>query len=280
MIGEITGGVLKLSEGTISKWNKDLSKLVVPAIQKIKEKLLKSDVLHKDETGVWVDKKLRWFHVLSNAGYSFFYAHGKRGRDADIEAAVLPAFKGILVHDHLRSLYHFNCGHAECNAHILRYLKSAVENKKRRWAEEMITFFMKAKSAVKAKLPDSEEIQNFHRLYDEILYNGESEIQQNENPDYKGADLALLRRLREYKNQHLLFLSDKNVPFDNNQAERDLRMIKAKTKISGCFRSNDGDSIFAALKTYTASLRKNCLNIFAGLLSAWCGTPVLFLHGA
>ena len=276
MISEITDGLIKLSDGTISKWNRDLSKLVAPSVQKIKEKLLISDVLHKDETGIWVETKLRWFHVLSNADYSLFYAHGKRGRDADIEAAVLPAFKGVLVHDHLRSLYHFNCAHAECNAHILRYLKGAVENKKRRWAEEMIAFFMKAKSAVKEKPPDSEEIQDFHRRYDEILDNGEFETQQNENPDYKGADLTLLRRLREYKMQHLRFLSDRNVPFDNNQAERDLRMIKAKTKISGCFRSDDGDGVFAALKTYTATLRKKSFNIFAGLISAWRGIPVLF----
>ena len=276
MITEMTGGILKLSEGTISKWNRDLANLVAPSVQKIKEKLLVSDVLHKDETGVWVEGKLRWFHVLSNDRLSLFFAHSKRGKDADIETAILPAFNGVLVHDHLRSLYHFDCTHAECNAHILRYLKGVAENKKRRWAQEMIGFLMKAKSAADQKALEPDKIQDFRRLYDEILDNGEFETQQAENPDYKGNDLTLLRRLREYKTQHLLFLSDSNVPFDNNQAERDLRMIKAKTKISGSFRSSDGDGIFAMLKSYTASLRKNSLNIFAGLSSAWNSFPVLF----
>jgi hypothetical protein len=276
MISEITNGMLKLSGGTICKWQRDLSKLVAPSVEKIKEKLLVSSVLHKDETGVWVNKKLNWFHVLSNDKYSLFYANKRRGRDADIEAAVLPAFKGVLVHDNLKGLYHFACTHAECNAHILRYLKGVAENKKRKWAEEMIGFLMKAKSAAEENALESDKIQDFYCQYDEILNNGEFEIQQSENPEYKGADLTLLRRLREYKTQHLLFLSDSNVPFDNNQAERDLRMIKAKTKISGCFRSADGDSIFATLKSYTASLRKNAFNIFDGIISAWNARPVLF----
>ena len=221
---------------------------------------------------------MHWLHVLSNDKYTLYHASKKRGKDADIDAAVLPAFKGVLVHDNLKGLYHFDCTHAECNAHILRYLKGVVETKKRKWAADMIAFLMRIKSAVAEKVLEPDEIQDFHRQYDEILNNGEFEVQQSEISEYKGADLALLRRLREYKNQHLLFLSDRNVPFDNNQAERDLRMIKAKTKISGCFRATDGDSIFAVLKTYTASLRKNGLNIFDAIGFAWANKPVLFPH--
>ena len=276
IVSEITGGLMKLSEGTLCKWNRDISKLVAPSIQAIKGQLLGSPVLHKDETGIWVDKELRWLHVLSNDRYTLYYADAKRGKDADIEANVLPAFKGVLVHDNWKSLYHFTCTHAECNAHVLRYLKGAAESKERKWALDMIEFLMKAKTAVEVKALNPAEIHEFHRLYDEILENGHLEYQRKEKSDYNGDDIRLLRRLTEYKNQHLLFLSDTNVPFSNNQAERDLRMIKAKAKISGCFRSNDGDSIFAMLKSYTASLRKNALNIFDGLRAAWGKNPVLF----
>jgi len=276
IISEITRGLLKLSEGTLCKWNRDLSKLLVPTIQKIKEKLLVSPVLHKDETGIWADKELRWLHVLSNDKYSLYYADEKRGKSADIEASVLPAFKGVLVHDNWKSLYHFNCTHAECNAHILRYLKGAVEGKNRQWAQEMIEFLLKAKAAVEEKCLNSAELLEFYRLYDEILENGRLEYLQREKSEYNGDDIKLLRRLKEYKAQHLLFLSDSNVPFDNNQAERDLRMIKAKTKISGCFRADDGGSVFASLKSYTTSLRKNGLNIFKGIIDAWNLKPHLF----
>jgi len=188
----------------------------------------------------------------------------------------LPAFKGILVHDNWKSLYHFTCTHAECNAHVLRYFKGAIEGKDRQWAQNMIDFLLNAKTAVEEKAISPAEILDFHRMYDEILENGRLEYLQKEKPDYNGDDIRLLRRLSEYKDQHLLFLSDRNVPFDNNQAERDLRMTKAKTKISGCFRSPDGGSVFAVLKSYTASLRKNGLNIFDGIISAWNDKPNLF----
>jgi len=276
MLFELSGGLLKLSEGTICKWNKDISRLLAPSINTIKEKLLLSPVLHKDETGTRVDKKMNWFHVLSNDKYSLFYADKKRGKDADIEEGVLSAFKGILVHDNLKSLYHFNCTHAECNAHILRYLKGIIENKERKWAKDMIVFLLDAKAAVEEKSLNPAEILDFHKRYDEILERGRLEGLCDEKPDYHGDDMKLLRRLKEYKTQHLLFLSDRTVPFDNNQAERDLRMIKAKTKISGCFRSDDGDSIFAMLKSYTSTLRKNALNIFDSLVAAWSMKPVLF----
>ena len=162
ILSEISGGLLKLSEGTICKWNKDLSKLLAPSIQTIKEKLLVSPVLHKDETGIWVDTKLNWLHVLSNDKYTLYYSEPRRGKEADIEAGVLPAFKGVLVHDNLKSLYHFDCIHAECNAHILRYLKGIIETKDRKWAKDMIDFLMKAKTAVQSAL-SSPEILEFHR---------------------------------------------------------------------------------------------------------------------
>jgi transposase len=276
MLSEISGGLLNLSEGTICKWQRDLSKLLAPSIQTIKEKLLCSPVLHKDETGVWVDKKLNWFHVLSNKEYTLYCSEPRRGKDADIEAGVLPAYKGVLVHDNLKSLYHFDCTHAECNAHILRYLRGAVESKNRRWAKDMIEFLLYAKKIAENNAVQSSDIPDFHRMYDDILELGQAEFLRDDKPDYHADDWKLLRRLKEYKEQHLLFLSDRNVPFDNNQAERDLRMIKAKTKISGCFRSADGDGVFAALKSYTSTLRKNGRNIFHALISAWNATPVLF----
>jgi transposase len=276
ILSEVTGGLVNLSEGTISKWNRDLSKLLAPSIQKIKEKLLVSPVLHKDETGVWVQGKLNWLHVLSNVDYTLYYSEKRRGKDADIEAGVLPAYKGVLVHDNLKSLYHFDCTHAECNAHILRYLKGIVESLDRKWAKDMIKLLLEAKEAVEKAPLTADEISEYYRLYDEILESGRFECSGGEKPEYHGDDIRLRRRLKEYKTQHLLFLSDRNVPFDNNQAERDLRMIKAKTKISGCFRSADGDSIFAVLKSYTSTLRKNGLNIFGGLISAWKAKPVLF----
>jgi len=261
IINELTGGIIDLSGGTIAKWNKELANRVAPAIDSIKENLLVSSVLHKDETGIRVDKTLHWFHVLGTSTHTLYCSHEKRGNAADREMDVLPSYGGILVHDHLKGLYDFTCTHAECNAHILRYLKAAVESKNREWAEDMIKLLLEAKSG--------ETAEAVSRRYDEILEKGAKEFLKDETPDYNGEDMKLLRRMKQYKEEHLRFVTDQNVPFDNNQAERDLRMIKAKTKISGCFRGRDGGRIFAALKSYTSTLRKNGRNIFDGLKSAF-----------
>jgi transposase/regulator of replication initiation timing len=261
MIRELTGGIVDLSEGTIVKWNKDLALRLVPAIEEIKESLLVSPVIHKDETGIRVKKAMNWFHVLSSKTHTYFYAHKKRGNEADKEMDILPSYGGVAVHDHLKGLYDFTCSHAECNAHILRYLKSAVESKKRRWAQEMIELLLEAKEH-----GGGDEVP---WRYDEILERGLREFLKDEAPDYNGEDMKLLRRMKAYKAEHLRFVTDRGVPFDNNQAERDLRMIKAKMKISGCFRAEDGGKVFAALKSYTSTLRKNGRNIFQGIRDAF-----------
>ena len=267
MVSEFTNGLVNLSEGTIAKWVCDLASQVSPALDKIKEKLLTSPVLHKDETGIRIGKTLHWFHVLSNSTHTFYSSHVKRGKQADRDMGVLPLYSGVLVHDHLVGLYDFTCDHAECNAHILRYLKATIENKKRKWAQDMIKLLLEAKNCGKtSKLSDR---------YDEILKQGVKEFIKDESPDYNGDDMKLLRRMQKYKVEHLRFLTDEEVPFDNNQAERDLRMIKAKMKISGCFRSNDGGEIFANIKSYTSTLRKNGKNIFDGVKAAFQFQPVL-----
>jgi transposase-like protein len=279
MLFELTNGVINLSEGTIAKWNKDLSVNLASFIEEIKEKLLTQPVLRKDETGIKVNNILQWLHVLSNEFYTLFFSHKKRGKDADKEVNILPIYSGVLVHDHFIGLYDFTCGHAECNAHILRYLKSAAETYNRAWAIAMIEFLVYANNIVKEHKArniwafDCTLITEYHARYDEILERGRLEFFQCEKMDYNGEDMKLLRRLKKYKNEHLRFLSDFQVPFDNNLAERDFRMIKSKRKVSGCFRGNEGGSVFANIKSYTSTLRKNSQNIFEGIKSAFLGKP-------
>jgi hypothetical protein len=279
MLFELTGGTINLSEGTIAKWNKDLSASLAPFIAEIHEKLLTQPVLHKDETGIRVANSLHWLHVLSSKLYTLYFSHKKRGNEADKEIGIPPIYSGVLVHDHWKGLYSFPCGHAECNAHILRYLKSAAETHKRAWAVAMIAFLVHANNMAKEHkarnimVLDSAVIAECHVRYDEILEQGRLEFFAGEKPDYNSEDMKPLRRLKEYKQQHLMFLSDFQVPFDNNLAERDLRMIKSKAKVSGCFRGSEGGSVFAVIKSYTSTLRKNSQNIFEGIKNAFLGVP-------
>ena len=280
MLCELTGGTINLSEGTIAKWNKDLSSGLAPVIAQIKKDLLTSPVLHKDETGIRINKTIEWFHVLGNKTKTLYFSHAKRGNEADNEIDLLPIYSGTLVHDHLKGLYNYDCKHAECNAHILRYLKAAAENKKRIWANDMISFLVSANNkikefkAIKSFSFNVAEIQAYSDKYDEILLNGQQEFLNSEKKDYNGEDMKLLRRLKKYKTEHLRFISDFMVPFDNNQAERDLRMIKGKSKISGCFRGENGGVVFANIKSYTSTLRKNSKNIFESIRLAFAGKPI------
>jgi transposase len=142
----------------------------------------------------------------------------------------------------------------------------------------MIKLLLEAKIAVEGseKPLHHATVRKFHRRYDGILEQGREEFLKSESPDYNGEDMKLLRRLKKYKTEHLRFIANPKVPFDNNQAERDLRMIKAKTKISGCFRAVDGGEVFAVLKSYTSTLRKNERNIFEGIRLAFEGMPVFY----
>jgi len=279
MLCEITGGAIALSEGAIAKWNKDLSGKLEPFIEEIKEKLLAQPVLRKDETGIRIANSLQWLHVLSNEEYTLYFAHKKRGNEADKETGILPMYSGVLVHDHLKGLYSFTCGHAECNAHILRYLKSAAETNKCAWAAAMTALLVDANNTVKdhkaKNIPALADavLDEYYARYDEILEQGRLEFFQKEKKDNNSEDMKLLRRLKEHKDEHLRFLSDFQVPFDNNLAERDLRMIKSKTKVSGCFRGKEGGTVFANIKSYTSTLRKKARNIFNGLKDAFSGVP-------
>ena len=281
IVCEMTDGLVNLAEGTIVNFNKELAKSLLPVIESLKDSLIASPVNHKDETGIRMNKHTRWLHVLSNSKRTLYYYHEKRGNDADNDAGVLPLYSGTLVHDHLKGLYRFTCAHAECNAHILRYLKGVMESNQRLWAQKMAELLTRANDDIKERKLNGESLFNketlarYSKEYDQILENGFCEFLQSESPDYNGDDMKLLRRLKEYKKEHLLFLFDFNVPFDNNQAERDLRMIKAKAKISGCFRSEDGISTFAKIKSYTSTLKKNKRNIYQGIHLAFEGNPVI-----
>lgn len=279
MICELTGGTIDISEGTIAKWNKDLATKLEPVLAKIKEHLLTSQVLHKDETGIRINKTIEWFHVLSNKTKTLYFSHAKRGNAADNDMELLPIYSGTLVHDHLVGLYsNNNCKHAECNAHILRYLKSAAE--KCKWPSDMIEFLVSAHNSIKELRSNGTfsfsetEIQSYSDKYDKILSRGDQEFLAAEKKDYNSEDMKLLRRLKKYKIEHLRFIFDFLVPFDNNQAERDLRMIKGKLKISGCFRGKNGGVDFASIKSYTSTLRKNSRNIFEAIRLAFDGKPV------
>lgn len=283
IIRELTNGVIRFSTGTVSNIIYELKDKVQPALSRIEAFLLRCDVNHKDETMVFCNGESRWFHVLSNKLSTIYYYHKKRGNDADIEKGLLRIFTGTLVHDHMKGLYYFQCDDAECNAHILRYLQFAIERYNRQWAKDLKALLLEIKDKIEEEMIKgnnclrTEDILKYEKKYSDIIEQGKKEFRNDKNPhkDYNGDDMKLLRRLGEYQDNHLAFMYDFRIPFDNNLAERDLRMIKAKKKISGCFRSDKGGQAYTDVKSYLSTMRKQGKNLYESLKLAFERKPVL-----
>lgn len=283
IIKELTNNVLHISTGTIQNFVYELKSKLKPAITNIKNFLLRSDVNHKDETMLFCNGIPRWFHVFSNELATYYYYHKSRGNKADIEKGLLMIFTGILVHDHMKGLYKFQSDDAECNAHILRYLTFTIEKYNRKWAKKLLDLLLKIKNEIKEEMEKgnnslkSESLLKYEEEYFRIIKEGEKEFKNDTNPhkDYNGEDMKLLRRLKKYKENHLIFMYDFRVPFDNNLAERDLRMIKAKKKISGGFRSDKGGETYTDIKTYLSTMKKQGNNLYESIKLAFIKKPVL-----
>ncbi len=291
ILHELTEGRLHLCEASILAYQHQLSVNLQSELERIKQDIIAAKVSHKDESGVRINGKLQWLHVNSTKDTTYYAVHPKRGSEADKEIGILPTYIDVLVHDHLKSLYNFPCKHAECNAHILRYLKGVCENDKEYepYAKPLRELLKKMNDRRKVLIADGksafpeDEITAFVGSYGEILasWNALTSVKESirkrkgQKEKYKSEAENLGKRLWEYRDQHLLFLSDFRVPFDNNQAERDIRPVKTKLKVSGGFRSQDGADAYARIRGFISTLRKRKLNIFQSLCSVFQGTPVL-----
>lgn len=250
--------------------------------ENIKSSIINSQgAVHFDETGISIDKKRQWLHVASNDKYTYYEAHEKRGKKAVDDINILPNFNGTAVHDCWKTYHQYsNCDHALCNAHILRELNGISELEKQKWAEPMKNLLIEIKKEVDlswniANALTLDKIEAFENRYAQILKDGFNEDYIINVESYskkkvkKSTSLNPLNRLSGYKNQILAFMYDFDIPFDNNLAERDLRMTKVKQKISGTFRSKDGGKAFTRIRGYVSTIRKNSLNTLACIKSVF-----------
>lgn len=255
----------------------------------ITQQIQQAEVLHCDETGMQVNGKLWWLHVASTDGLTFYFVHTKRGKAAMDAMAILPNYQGISVHDGLKSYAQYACEHALCNAHHLRELTFILERYQQIWAEEMSTLLCDLKQQVddakdrgkQALEPDL--VQWFEERYQTLIQAG---LAANPMPQLPPDALKprgrpkqspaknLLDRL-QHQEKVLAFMYDFRVPFDNNQAERDLRMMKLKQKISGGFRSVEGAQMFARIRGYISTLKKQGLNVLDALKQVFLGHPTM-----
>jgi transposase len=281
---------VRMSEGSIRHLCQRCANVLRPVERQIKIALRQAPVIHQDESGLYVEGKRAWMHVTSTSKLTHYQVHPKRGTDALDANGILPGYQGTSVHDGWAAYEGYGCNHALCNVHLLRELIFLEETTSQPWTRRMQRLLLALKRLtewVKARGQTalSEQLQaKVVSRYRQVLALGEQAnpppARAENEPHRRGrrkqsAARNLLDRLTKHEDAVLAFVRDLRVPFDNSQAERDIRMLKVQQKISGCFRSFDGAREFCRIRGYLSTLHKQGRSLLSALQLALSGHPLL-----
>lgn len=251
----------------------------------IKAGLLASPVVHFDETGIREGGKLKWLHSASSSLLTYQFVHPIRGAVAMKSAeSILCDFEGIAVHDCWGSYFVFcESRHAICNAHILRELTGIIETSGCKWGTRMKRLLMEMYKKSDRGKGVVEGVEKYEKRYEAILRAGEAEEEPAIKPQARGKwkrsrGRNLLERLRKYKEGVLLFAKLEAVAFTNNQAERDIRPVKVKQKVSGGFRASSGTQSYTRVYSFLSTMRKMKRQVFQELRSVIEGNPFILFQ--
>jgi transposase len=277
-----------MSAGTLANIEQQCSAKLEATVGLIKEKVSAAEVGHFDETGMKINGKLFWLHVAGTTQASYYFAHARRGTEAMEAMGILPGFNGIAVHDFWSSYLGYPCLHGLCNAHLVRELTFIWEEYHQKWAQDLIDALLGWKQLVEQAKQRGRtglagrRLGQIEEQYRKIIMRG---LRANPPPEETGVRKRgrkkkskarnLVERMRDYSEWVLRFVHDFRVPFTNNLAERDLRMMKVQQKISGTFRSSRGAVAFCRIRSYIATSRKMGLNVIESLSSVFNGEPAL-----
>jgi transposase len=270
------------SEATLLSHLQVVCNRLEPVDLDIRQNLKQSELLHADETGLRIEGRLQWLHTTTNAEWTAYDVHEKRGKKAFEAIGMLSSYTGIVVHDCWASYFSgdYRFEHALCGAHLLRECQGIIDYDHHDWAMQMQALLReawietrKAREEQRPVLPAT--LDDLESRYDRIL---EQSVEECESPEpapstkrgrkakSKAANLA--ERLRIHKPAVLRFLHDARVPFDNSQAERDIRMVKVKQKVSGTFRTLEGAQRFARIRGVISTFRKQKRKVLESLIQA------------
>ena len=278
---------LPLSTGTLAQARDTCARRLESAENAIKQGVTQATVVNFDETGIRIAGKTRWLHVASTPDLTYYAVQAKRGQTAMNAIGILPAFKGTAVHDALQAYLAYGCRHGLCNAHLLRDLTAAGEATDQTWPKQIADLLLAIKAAVEhaqtaaqvqlAPQCAHDFIERYQHLIEPALLANPAPppVRGRQGRQRQGPLRSLLLRLKIHQAAVLAFMRDFRVPFDNNLAERDLRMAKVRQKIAGGFRSWRGAEIFCTLRGYISTLRKQKRNVLAALNSVFAGHPTL-----
>ena len=277
-----------VSEGTVLTWVECAAERLAPTVAQIADWLSASPLQHADETGVRIAGKLHWLHVNSTRFLTHLAWHAKRGRQALEDIGIWPRFRGRSMRDRWASYDHYHCAQSICGAHLVRDCVYVSEQEQQGWATEMADLLASMAQAADewrrqgAPAIPAEERDAWVAQYFDLLASGfaaqprpsaENVPKRGGRPKQSAAKNLLDELLRRAE-QVLAFLDDLRIPFTNNQAERDLRMVKVQQKIAGPFRSEDGATAFCRIRSYLSTMRKQGHPMLAALAAVFAGQPL------
>jgi transposase len=246
----------------------------------IKEKIIQSDVVYVDETGIRIQALLNWLHNASTELYTYLFVHSKRGKEAlESDQSIISELRNRLMHDCLSAYFRFTqVKHSLCNAHILRELQGIIDNDEKGtayWARQMQEHLLKLHNMDFSQRIENKLLQmgEYHKICRQgLLANPPAQKVKGKRgrpKNTKGRNLA--HRLIEYSDEILAFAYNENVPFTNNQAERDLRPAKIKLKVSNCFRSDEGAKHYARIQGFISTAKKQGKNVLTEIYNTFNG---------
>jgi len=277
-----------LSEGTVAAASARCAGVLYGFEGWVIGKIKESRVVNFDESGINIGGSLHWMHTAGTPLLTAYFADKRRGSEAFDKIGILPGFTGTAVHDHLPAYFKYPCSHSLCNAHHIRELIYVHEQEGQKWAQSMIDCLLEIKEEVesaagKGKLIKSSLMRHYENKYKRILRQGfrinappkEGKVKKRGRKK-RTKTLNLLIRLRDFQRETLAFMCDLDVPFDNNLAERDIRMIKVQQKISGLFRTMSGAEQFCRIRSFISTARKQAVNVIDAIYQIMCGNQLYF----
>jgi transposase len=276
-----------VSEAVLFEATRDCHEQLAPFETAVIERRRAAPVLHVDESGLRVAGRLHWLHVASTDRETFYGVHAKRGQAATDHFGILPQFTGRLVHDFWRPCFRCLCEHGLCNQHLLRELKFLFEEQQHGWAWALSNLLLEMKALADRQRPHAAQLTAAQKAPYLARCRNLLAAGRAANPPPARAPTAtrgrpkqtkaqnMLDRLEQYESAVLAFLHDLRVPFTNNQAGRDIRMIKVRQKISGCLRTLTGAQHFARIRAYLSTARKHGLDLLQTITRALTGQPFL-----
>lgn len=273
---------LSVSAGTVYECCKKFSKQSETSIAHLETELLNSSTVATDATTVTVNGKQNYIRNFSIGKAVIYRAMKSKSIPALKKLDFLVNYTGILIHDHETALYHFGTEHGECNVHVIRYLRKNTEDTKHTWSDKMITLLCKANNERKLLIENGitcftdYTINNYEQEYNTLIALGGNENKTTDHKYAKKDETTLLNRLVKYKHNHLLFLHNFEVLFDDNISERDLRKVKNRQKMAGGFRKDSGHEMYCKILTMIETLKRRNMGIIQNIKLIFEGTPAIF----